>query len=265
MSGRRFLVLLLVPALWLSLTPVAQARLVAKSSLVETSTGAFKIKVKLSSTRPVTKRTKPRSVKMKAGGETYPLKLSSKTTRTNLGTWKSEAYTGAQQQALFQQIDQTVKIVVKSLSGTNAINSKLNPPAGWTTGQAAIDEMEQVISGGAVQYFQSSSNGDTESFQLHLCTDKVFRWYHRTNFAGGAGFFVYEKFGQPWEVTEALIIREDYAGATIEGTFTVGHGGSSGYEDINEPTSAGLEYYQGQWYWDGNAAEVIEASCEPGF
>ena len=261
---RRLVVLLLVPALWLSFMPVARARLVAKSSLVQTATGATKIKVKLSSTVPVTRRTKPRSVKMNAGSESYPLTLSSSTTSTKLGTWKSDPYTGAQQEALLAHMDQTVQVVVISRSGTKTIDTNLNPPNGWVVGQEAIDQMTQTLNGGAVQFFSSSSSGDlSERYEFHMCTDGMARYYQESNHID-FGPIATEKFGQPWQVIDALIrTPDDYMGAIVKVTMTVQNDNSQGGSEINETFQTIIEYSEGSWYWEGNAVQTIAASCEP--
>lgn len=261
---RRLVVLLLVPALWLGFVPVAQARLVAKSSLVQTSAGATKIKVKLSSTTAVTRRTKPRSVSVTAGSDTYPLKLTSSTTRTNLGTWQSDPYTGAQQEELFTHMDQTVQVVVRSRAGTKTLNTNLNPPQGWVVGQEAIDQMTETLNGGAVQQF--SSSGDlSEQYEFHMCTDGMARYYQESNHID-FGPIATEKFGEPWQVTDALIrTPDDYMGAIVEVTMTVQNDNSEGMSQINEPFRTIIEYSQGSWYWEGAEVSTMAASCDPTF
>jgi hypothetical protein len=238
--------------------------MVAKSSLVQTSAGATKAKVKLTSTTPVTRRTKPRSVKMVANGTDYPLTLTTRTTSTNLGTWTSDPYTGQQQQALLSQMDKTVQVVVRTRAGTKTLQSNLNPPKGWIIGQEAIDEMTQTLNGGAVQQFTSTSNG-SDQYEFHMCTDGTARYYTESNYTG-VGPVATERFGQPWTVTEAIIrTPDDYAAAIVEVTFTVQNDNSSGASKINEPFATILEYYQGSWYWEGDLVQTLAASCDPTF
>lgn len=260
MVRRRVLLLVIVVLATLWNAPAANARLVAKTSMLTNSRAATTIVLKLSSTTPVTDRTRPTGVSVIGGGDTYALtKTGGRTTNTKLGTWKSKGYTGAARGELLALDGKQVTVRVRSRSGTMEFRSRLNGKD--ITGQAAIDQMTEVLNGGGLGDYSSSG---TERYELHLCTDGVARYFH--SFNSEFGSVTSEKFGQPWAVDDAFInSKGTYAAALVGVTFTVQNDFDSGGSQINEPWQTVVEYSEGTWYWAGEVAETLQASCDPTF
>lgn len=261
MIRKRSLLLVLVILTILLTAPVAHARLTARTSLVTNSIGASKLVLRLASTTPVTASAKPTRVTVVGGGNSYPLERvrSVAMTSTKLGTWKSKAYAGQDQKALFDLIGKQVTVKVRSLSGVNSFGSTLVSTD--TMGQAAIDQMTGVIDGAA---FGDYSSSGSERYELHLCTDGVMRYFH--SFNSEFGSVTTEKFGEPWSVKQALInSKETYARVLLEVTFTVRNDSGEGLSETNEPFQTLIEFSQGTWYWAGDVAETFAATCEPTF
>ncbi|MGH2761236.1 MAG: hypothetical protein ACRDL4_12730 [Thermoleophilaceae bacterium] len=287
MFGTRRLLLVVAPLALLWLAPPAGAAIKAKTSLT-TKSGATRIVVKLKSSRRVSARSRPRAVSVKAGRRTYKLKRvrGARAAAVRLGTWRSRAYRRSAARKLLRQAGKRVRVRVRSRTGTRSLRSKLAPPRGTAppgdvappggvappgadqpgdiTGQQAIDQLTAELRGGMVRRFRTS--GDlSESFELHLCADGRFRYYHHQSYVG-FGPVATERFGSPWTVVEALV-RPDgsYRGARVRGTFTVENSFNSGQRAINEPAEALIEYQNGQWYWDKQAVQTGQASCDPTF
>jgi hypothetical protein len=283
-------------AAWLA--PSAEAASVtAKTSLTKKS-GATRIVAVLTSARSLPARARPRKVTVKAGRRSYKLKRVSGAgaAAVSLGTWRSAAHRGAAARRLLRLAGKRVAVRIRSRAGTTTVRSKLAPPAstpppqddspadeptggddppagdsppadpgtGEVTGQAAIDQMTAEIRDGHVRRFRTS--GDlSETYELHLCGDGRFRYYHQQSYIG-VGPTAVEKFGKPWTVVEALIRTDgSYRGARVQGTFTQQNGFNSGQQAINEPAEALIEFENGQWYWDKQAVQTGQASCDPTF
>jgi hypothetical protein len=295
---RRLLVPVVAVLALLWLVPTAEgARIAAKTSLTQKA-GATRIVAKLTSARTLSARARPRAVSVKAGRRLYKLKRAAGAgaAAVSLGTWRSGAYRGAAARTLLRQAGKRVAVRIGSRAGTTIVRSKLvaptkpapvlapeddgevpsgddqptgdsPPPTGTTgdiTGQAAIDKMTAEISDGAVRRFASS--GDlSETFELHLCSDGAFRHYHHQSYIG-VGPTAVERSGNPWKVVEALIRGDgSYRGARVQGTFTQRNSLNGGQQAINEPAEALLEFTGGQWYWDKQPVETLQASCGPSF
>lgn len=146
-----------------------------------------------------------------------------------------------------------------------------NAQAGDVTGQQAIDRMTAELRDAAFRNFQNASESSDE-FQLHLCGDGRFRYYHNVTFSSPefSSVTITERFGNPWTVVEALIRADgSYRGAVVRGTYTskrVRDGGSDSTQPVNEPAEVALENQNGQWFWAKKAAQHFpgQASCDPG-
>ena len=125
------------------------------------------------------------------------------------------------------------------------------PQPGDVTGQAAIDQMTAQLRDGRWRTFTSSAQSSTE-YIFNLCGDNSFLRTVESAF-GGRTFVA----GEPWRVTEAQIKADGtYRGARVEGTVTAADPGwdSNTYVAI-------LEQLNGQWYWDGDAAQHFPGSA----
>jgi hypothetical protein len=118
----------------LVLAPAADAALVARPSL-KTTRGATKIVVVLTSSRAWRARTRPRSVKVKAGGHTYALrKVTGRVAgvaRGSSATWATSGYSGRAGASLLQLGGSHVTVIVHTRAGTTTLSPTL---AGSKTG-----------------------------------------------------------------------------------------------------------------------------------
>ena len=277
--GPRRLALLVAPLALLCLAPTGHATVRAKTSLA-TKSGATRIVVKLKSSRRLPAASRPRAVSVKAGGRTYRLKRvrGARTAAVGLGTWRSRAYRRSAAAKLLKLAGKRVTLKVRSRVGTRSLRPRLasprrtappgdttppaEPQAGDITGQRAIDQLTAELRGGSVR--RSQTSGDlSESFELHLCADARFRYYHHQSYVG-LGPSATEKLGNPWTVVEALVRGDgSYRGARVRGAFTQQRTFNSGQQAINEPAEALIEHQNGQWYWDKQAVQTGQASCDP--
>jgi hypothetical protein len=263
-----------------ALPSAAQADLKAKTSLT-TKAGATKIVTKLTSDSPVGDQKRPRKVKVKGGGETYRLSRvgGASAAVVKLGTWRSDAYRGADAEALLDLAGDKVKVIVKSLAGRTTLRSKVavpdestpppdpdpdpdpdtpDPEPGDITGQAAIDQMTTELNGTFIH-----DPGNPE-YALHMCENGDARYFSQYFYEG----FVtaVEKFGNPWSVTEAIIKQNGDKAAVVHVTWTSQHDETGAYQQINESFDTVLEYVGGQWYWAGElSTSGGPATCEPTF
>jgi hypothetical protein len=261
----------------LALAPAAHA-LKAKTS-VTTKSGATRLVTKLTNDSPLGDQKRPRKVKIKGGGETYKLSKvgGASAAVVKLGTWRSDAYRGANAQPLLDLAGDRVKVIVKSLSGTTTVRSKIpaldgpapdpdpdptpdppDPEPGDIEGQEAIDLMTAELRGTWIH-----DPGNPE-YALHMCENGDARYFSQS-FTGGYAFAT-EKFGNPWTITEALIRQDGYKGAIVHVTWTSMHDETDTYQAINESWQTRIEYYDGQWYWeDALSTTGSPASCEETF
>jgi hypothetical protein len=101
---------------------------------LSTSSGKVRLVVKLTSTRALTARTRPRSVKVKVGTKTYVLSKArvAAAKSVSAGTWRSAAYSGRAGAALSSLAGKSVSVKVTSLAGTTSVRSTVPKPT--TTG-----------------------------------------------------------------------------------------------------------------------------------
>ena len=279
MFGPRRLLLLAAPLMLLWLVPAADAKITAKTSLA-TKAGATRIVVKLKSSRRLSARTRPRRVSVRAAGRTYRLRRvrGARAAAVSLGTWRSRAYRGSAAARLLGMAGERVRVKVRSRAGTRSLRRKLAAPRGGAPpggtappadpqpgdlpGQDAIDRLTAELRDGMVRRFQTSGEL-SESFELHLCGDGRFRYYHHQSYVS-FGPLATEKLGSPWSVVEALVRADgSYRGARVRGTFTQQRSSNSGAQAINEPAEALIEFQNGQWYWDKQPVQTGQASCDP--
>lgn len=264
-----------------ALVPTADAATLKAKTSVTTKSGAARIVTKLTSDSPLGDRKRPRKVKVKAGGETYKLSRTrgASAAVVKLGTWRSDAYRGAAAQKLLDLAGDKVKVLVTSLAGTSTLRSKVTLPDGSTpppgtdpptppdpepgdiTGQQAIDQMTTELRGGFVR--DVSSSGSTV-WEFHMCETGDARYYSQTS-DPTVGAFAVEKFGKPWTVTDAIVKQNGDKAAIVEVVMTFEHNESGEQKQINEPFRTRIEYYNGQWYWEGELASTGQASCDPTF
>lgn len=106
--------LLALPAL---LVPAAAEAKLAATVTVETTSGKSRIAAKLTSTKSLAARQRPKTVSAVAGGKTYKLTRSGKVTGTQLGTWRSKAVTGAAATKLQALAGKRVTLRIRLRSG----------------------------------------------------------------------------------------------------------------------------------------------------
>jgi hypothetical protein len=108
-----------------------------------------------------------------------------------------------------------------------------------------------------------SPSGSTV-WEFHMCESGDARYYSQT-IDPQFGAFAVEKFGNPWTVTDAIVRQDGSKAAIVEVVFTSKHDETGASEQVNEPFRTLIEYVNGQWYWEGEAATTGQASCEPTF
>ncbi|HVE69613.1 MAG TPA: hypothetical protein VNB64_13630 [Solirubrobacteraceae bacterium] len=109
----------------------APAALRAKTSVV-TAGGASRLVVNLTSTTPLTVRTRPRSVRVRVGQRFYALGRvpGARATVVSAGVWRSAAYRGAAGLAVARLVGRPVRVLATSLAGTaNLASIARRPPA----------------------------------------------------------------------------------------------------------------------------------------
>src|SRR5688572_8425466 len=123
------LVLALACLCALALPAAAPAAIRAKTT-VETKSGATRLVVKLTSTRALTARTRPRAVKVKRGRRTYLLARvrGSRAAAVSAGVWRSGAYRGSAAAALRALVGKGVKVLVTSRAGTASLSNTVTNP-----------------------------------------------------------------------------------------------------------------------------------------
>jgi hypothetical protein len=100
---------------------------------LSTSGGKVRLVVKLTSTKALTARTRPRSVKVKVGKKTYTLSKAKAAAAkaVSAGTWRSAAYAGKAGAALSALAGKSVSVKITSRAGTSTVRSTVPKP---TTG-----------------------------------------------------------------------------------------------------------------------------------
>jgi hypothetical protein len=142
---------LLVVAFILSAAP-AEAAFKASTSLSSAS-GKVRLVVKLTSTKALTARTRPRSVKVKYGKKTYALAKARASASVNAGTWRSAAYTGKAAAALSALAGKSVSVKVTSRAGTASARSAIPTPK--STGGGGGTGTQPGGGGGAQPLFEA--------------------------------------------------------------------------------------------------------------
>ena len=101
---------------------------------LSTTSGKVRLVVKLTSTRALTARTRPRSVKVKVGTKTYTLSKAKAAAAKSVsaGTWRSAQYSARAGAALSALAGKSVSVKVTSLAGTSSVRSTVPKPP--TTG-----------------------------------------------------------------------------------------------------------------------------------
>jgi endonuclease YncB( thermonuclease family) len=141
-----------------------------------------------------------------------------------------------------------------------------DPPSGDITGQAAIDRMEDELTGMSFRNFSSGSNSST-TYTIHWCPNGIWRSYTESLFSSGGTSFNSrrEYLGDSWRVTEAAIKQDGTRHAMIAGTAR-STASSDGPQPIEgDPNiSVRFEFANGQWYWAGEPAQSFDgADCRP--
>ena len=128
--------LIALPALLVGLLlTAAPANAAFKAGVsLSTTSGKVRLVVKLTSTRALTARTRPRSVKVKVGTKTYTLSKAKAAAAKSVsaGTWRSAQYSGRAGAALSALAGKSVSVKVTSLAGTSSVRSTVPKPP--TTG-----------------------------------------------------------------------------------------------------------------------------------
>ena len=65
--------------------------------------------------------------------------------------------------------------------------------------------------------------------------------------------------------TDAIVKQNGDKAAIVEVVMTFEHNESGEQQQINEAFRTRIEYVNGQWYWEGEAASTGQASCDPTF
>lgn len=97
--------------------PVAAEAKIAASVSVETAAGKTRIVAKLTSTKALAPRQRPKTVSAVAGGRTYKLTRSGTVAGMKLGTWRSAAATGAAATRLQALAGKRVTLRIRLRSG----------------------------------------------------------------------------------------------------------------------------------------------------
>lgn len=116
MSSRALLPAALAALIALILPAAADAKLAAAVT-VETQAGKTRIVAKLTSTKRLAARQRPKTVSAVAGGRTYKLTRSGKVTGKVLGTWRSAGVTGAAATRLQALAGKRVTLRIRLRSG----------------------------------------------------------------------------------------------------------------------------------------------------
>lgn len=141
------------------------------------------------------------------------------------------------------------------------------PASGDITGQAAIDQMEQELTGMLFRNF-SSGSGSSTSYYIHWCPNDDWRSFTEALYSSGGFSFSSrdEYLGNPWNVAEALIKADGTRYAIVRGTAR-SYASSSGPGSVEgDPNiEVRFDFADGQWYWAGSAAQAFpgEADCQP--
>lgn len=128
MSSRTLLSAVLTALVVLAVPTAAEAKLGAAVT-VETKAGKTRIVAKLTSTKTLPARQRPRTVSAVAGGRTYTLTRSGTVTGKKLGTWRSAAVTGAAATRLQALAGTQVRLRIRLRSGRSTSLSAKVPAA----------------------------------------------------------------------------------------------------------------------------------------
>jgi hypothetical protein len=133
----RALLSAVLTALAVLLIPAAAEAKLAAAVTVETKAGKTRIVAKLTSTKTLAARQRPKTVRAVAGGRTYKLTRSGTVTGKKLGTWRSAAVTGAAATRLQALAGKRITLRIRLRSGRSAALTATVPaaaPGGGTPG-----------------------------------------------------------------------------------------------------------------------------------
>jgi hypothetical protein len=142
----------------------AEAKLKATSSLVTTA-GKTRVQVKLTSTKKLSARTKPRKVSAKTGKTKVKLKKAkASATAVSAGTWRSAALSGTKLAKLRAKVGKRLAVTVVTRAGKTTLKPKLTvdqtgggggggggggslfaPPSKELTGTAAFNHFSRYL------------------------------------------------------------------------------------------------------------------------
>ena len=257
-SLRRLAPLFVLALLVLPGTAPAEAKLRAKSSLITTA-GKTRLSVKITSTKRLSARTKPRKVAARIGKTRIRLKkVKASSAAVSGGTWRSSALSAAKLAKLNARVGKRLTVVVVTRSGRSTLKPKLTveqtggggggggggslfaPPGRELTGQAAINHL--------ARYFVNSR-----------FTDCV---------AGWPNCAVEERYGHcdaqgGWEYRRLT----PTSGSDINsvGTYTVNPAGTKAHADGSWAVEYAVEAYGNVsfYHWDVSTTGNVTGSYWP--